>query len=55
MRKIDRVKRRFVEAGLEIALYGHPKYRRYAKEADGKCKIHLIALCCSPPPEGFAR
>jgi hypothetical protein len=29
MRKINRVKQRFVEEGLEIALNGHPKEREY--------------------------
>lgn len=55
MRKIDRVKRRFVEEGLDIALNGHPKDRQYDKKADGDFEAHLIALCCSQPPDGYAR
>ncbi len=55
MRKIDRVKKCFVERGLEIALNGTKGQRAYAKKADGDFEAHLIALSCSEPPEGFAR
>jgi len=55
MRKIDRVKKRFVEDGLDIALNGKKGSRIYAKKADGDFEAHLIALSCSDPPEGFSR
>lgn len=55
MRKIDRVKRRFVEEGLETALTGKKPDRVYEKKADGDFEAHLIALSCNEPPEGFAR
>jgi len=55
MRKIDRVKKRFVLEGLEIALNGRRGERVYKRKADGDLEAHLAALCCSPPPEGFAR
>jgi transposase len=55
MRKIDRVKKRFVEEGLDVALNGRKGSRIYAKKADGDFEAHLIALSCSEPPEGFAR
>lgn len=55
MRKIDRVKKCFVEQGLEIALNGTKGKRAYAKKADGDFEAHLIALSCSEPPDGFAR
>ncbi len=54
-RKIDRVKKRFVEDGLEVALNGRKGSRTYAKKADGDFEAHLVALSCSEPPEGFAR
>ena len=54
-RKIDRVKRRFVEEGLETALTGHKAVRVYEKKADGDFEAHLIALSCTEPPEGYAR
>ena len=55
MRKIDRVKKRFVEEGLEIALNGKESERVYSKKVDGDLEAHLVALSCSEPPEGFAR
>lgn len=55
MRKIDRVKKRFVEDGLDAALNKRTENRTYAKKADGDFEAHLIALSCSEPPEGFAR
>lgn len=55
MRKIDRVKKRFVEEGLEVALNGEKRNRIYAKKVDGDFEAHLVALSCSEPPEGFAR
>ncbi len=55
MKKIDRVKKRFVEEGLDIALEGHQGKRIYEKKADGDFEAHLVALSCSKPPEGFAR
>ena len=55
MRKIDRVKKRFVEDGLDVALKGRKSSRVYARKADGDFEAHLVALSCSSPPEGFAR
>ena len=55
MRKIDRVKKRFVEESIETALNGHKGQRIYAKKADGDFEAHLVALSCSEPPSGFAR
>lgn len=55
VRKIDRVKKCFVEQGLEIALNGTKGQRTYEKKADGDFEAHLIALSCGEPPEGFAR
>ena len=55
MKKIDRVKKRFVEDGLDIALNGRKGRRIYVKKADGDFEAHLVALSCGDPPEGFAR
>ena len=55
MRKIDRIKKTFVEKGLETALNGTKGQRAYAKKADGDFEAHLVALSCSSPPEGYAR
>ena len=55
MKKIDRVKKRFVEDGFDIALNGRKGSRIYTKKADGDFEAHLVALSCSDPPEGFTR
>jgi transposase len=55
MRKIDRVKKRFIEEGLDVALNRRKGSRIYLKKADGDFEAHLVALSCSEPPEGFAR
>jgi len=55
MKKIDRVKKRFVEESLDIALNGHKGQRIYEKKADGNLEAHIVALSCSEPPDGFAR
>lgn len=55
MKKIDRVKKRFVEEGLETALNGHKRERVYPQKADGDFEAHLVALSCGEPPEGFSR
>ena len=55
LRKIDRVKKRFVEEGLDVVLQGRKGNRIYAKKADGDFEAHLVALSCSEPPTGFAR
>ena len=55
MRKVDRVKRRFVEDGLEAALGGQQGQRAHERKADGDFEAHLMALSCSKPPQGFSR
>jgi hypothetical protein len=55
MRKVDRIKKRFIEEGLEMVLNGRKGERVYEKKADGDFEAHLVALSCSKPPKGFAR
>ena len=55
MRKIDRLKKRFVEEGFDAALDRKKGTRIYTKKTDGDFEAHLIALSCSEPPEGFVR
>ena len=55
MRKIDRVKKKFVLDDLDVALNGKKTSRVYARKADGDFEAHLVALSCSNPPEGFTR
>lgn len=53
--KIHRVKQRFVEEGLDVALNGRKGERTYKRKADGDFEAHLVALSCSEPPEGQAQ
>jgi len=55
MKKVDRVKKRFVEDGFDIALNGQKGSRVYTRKIDGDFEAHLVALSCSDPPEGYAR
>ena len=56
LRKVDRVKKRFVEEGLEVAMGGRQGRRAtYARKADGDFEARLIALSCSKPPKGHAQ
>ena len=45
------VKRRFAEGRLEGVLKDKPQAHRYHK-MDDRAEAHLIALACSPAPEG---
>jgi len=56
MRRVDRVKKRFVEDGIEAAL-GNLRGRRvnYLRKADGEFEARLVALSCSDPPKGHAQ
>ena len=55
MRKIDRLKKRFVEEGFDAALDRKKGTRIYVKKTDGDFEAYLIALSCSQPPDGFVR
>lgn len=55
LRKVDRVKKRFVGEGLDAALGGQQGQRSYVHKADGEFEAHLVALSCGEPPKGFAR
>lgn len=52
---IARVRRAFVEEGLDAALHRRPSRTPRLRKLDGRAEAHLIALACSPPPEGAAR
>lgn len=55
MRTIDRVKKRFIEEGMEASLERRPTQRVYEKRVDGDVEAKLVTLCCSEPPKGFAK
>jgi len=51
---VERVRKRFVEEGLESALTERPRPGQRIK-LNGKQQAHLIAVACSDPPQGHAR
>jgi len=55
MRTIDRIKKKFIEEGLDATLERRPTSRVYERKLDGDLEAKLITLCCSDPPEGFSR
>lgn len=50
---IERVRQRCVEEGIEACL--KQRRRTKARLLDGEQEAHLVALTCSPAPEGRAR
>lgn len=54
-RKINRIKKKFVEEGFKVALYGKKPERVYQKKVDGDLEARIIATSCSEPPDGFSR
>ena len=52
---ISRIRRAFVERGMERALHRKSPAVPKARKLDGRAEAHLIALHCSPPPEGHTR
>ena len=52
---VERVRKEFVEEGLEAALERHKPRRQYRRTLDGDGEAHLIALACQKPPEGRSR
>ncbi len=51
---VERIRKRFVEEGLETALSERPRPGQRRK-LDGKGEAYLVALACSEPPEGRER
>jgi len=52
---VERVRQRFVELGLDAALDRKQRERPPRPiKLDGRAEARLIALACSPPPEGRA-
>ena len=53
-RGLEELRQRFVEEGFEITLSGKPRGHR-PKALNGADEARLIALVCSPKPDGRAR
>lgn len=52
---VERVRKQFVEEGLEATLVPKPTTRTYENRLDGKAEAHLVAMVCGAPPEGRGR
>ena len=52
---VARVRKQYVQEGLEAALNRRPPNREYRRKLDGEQEARLVALACSEPPEGQAR
>src|SRR5687768_3754015 len=52
---VSRVRKQYVQEGLEAALNRRAPNREYQRKLDGEQEARLIALACSEPPEGQAR
>jgi Homeodomain-like domain len=52
---VARIRQRYVTGGLEAALHRKPPAREYHRRLDGQQEARLVALACSPPPEGRKR
>ena len=52
---VERVRRRFVEEGIDAALDPRRPDRPRERKIDGEVEAHLIALACGAPPTGQAR
>ena len=52
---VERVRKEFVEAGLDAALERKKPCRQYRRKLDGDAEAHLIALACSKSPQGSSR
>jgi transposase len=51
---VERIRKRFVEEGLQAALSERPRPGA-ARKLDGHQEAYLVALACSDPPEGKKR
>ncbi len=52
---VSRVRKQFVEEGLEATLNRRAPRRVYTRKLDGEQEAHLIALTCGAPPAGHLR
>jgi transposase len=52
---VARIRKQYVEQGLDAALHRRPPRREYQRKLDGAHEARLIALACSQPPQGQAR
>lgn len=52
MPTVARTRKRFIQGGLDDALYHRPPSKTKPKKLDGHAEAHLIALSRTEPPQG---
>ena len=52
---VSRVRKQYVQEGLDAALHRRAPTREYHRKLDGAMEARLIALACGEPPAGQAR
>lgn len=52
---VARIRRQYVEEGLDATLARKRPDRVYARALDGAAEAHLVAVACSAPPDGSKR
>ena len=52
---VARVRKKFVEGGVEAAVQRKRPTGRQYRKLDGKAEARLVALACSKPPDGRVR
>ena len=52
---VERTRRRFVEEGLHVAVWGKKREVFKEKLLTGEVEAKLVALRCSQPPAGYAK
>ena len=55
LKTIARIRRAFVDGGLEAVLYRRRPHTARPPKLDGLAEADLVALACSPPPKGQER
>lgn len=53
VRFVEKLRKRFVEEGFELALSGKQMGGYRVSKFDGRVEAHLISLRCSDPPAGY--
>lgn len=53
VRFVEKLRKRFVEEGFELALSGKQVGGYCVSKFDGRVEAHLISLRCSDPPAGY--
>ena len=52
---VSRIRKQYVEQGLEAALDRRPPRREYERKLDGAQEARLVAVACGAPPVGRKR